>query len=46
MLVAFGINKNLNVSDLQYGTCNIILLRCPLGFTGLKRFLGISIKLL
>ena len=28
------------MSDLQYGTCNIILLRCPLGFTGLKRFLA------
>ena len=46
MLVALGINENLNVSELQYGTWNIILLQRPWGFTGLKRVLGISIKLL
>ena len=46
MLVALGINENLNASELQYGTWNIILLRRLWGFTGLKRLLGISIKLL
>ena len=37
MLVALGMNENLNVSELNYGTWNIILLRRPWGFTGLKR---------
>ena len=46
MLAALGINANLNVSDLQYGTWNIILLQHPWGLTGLKRVLGISTKLI
>ena len=46
MLAALGVNENLNVSDLQYGTWNIILRRRPWRLTGLKRVLGISIKLL
>lgn len=46
MFAALGINENLNVSDSEYGTWNIILLRRPWGLTSLKRVLGISIKLL
>ena len=45
MLAALGVNEKLNVSDLQYGTWNIILLRRPWRLTGLKGVLGKPIKL-